>query len=114
MPGDEEIRWERVGRSEWNGVTIDRYLLHHSRYLATPLLHIYKRGASHEKVLSWLGSNGKAAQGDWQELISCLKSGYHIMSLNTRGLGETRMAYSAVSDAARTLAQTSSCEAYMN
>jgi len=114
MPGDEEIRWERVGRSEWNGVTIDRYLLHHSRYLETPLLHIYKRGASHEKVLSWLGSNGKAAQGDWQELSSCLKSGYDIISLDPRGLGETRMAYRAVSEDDPSLAQKSLGEAYMN
>jgi len=114
MPGDEEIRWERVGRSEWNGVTIDRYLLRHSRYLEMPLLHVYKRGASHEKVLLWLGSYGKAAPGDWQGLNRFLSGGYDIISLDPRGLGETRMAYKAVSEDDPSLAQRSFDEAYVN
>ena len=114
MPGYEEVRWGKVGDSEWNGVTIDRYLLHHSHYLEMPLLHIYKRGTSHHKVLFWLGSNGKATQENWPELSGFLDSGYDIISFDPRGLGETRMSYKAVSEDDPSLAKKSFDEAYVN
>ena len=114
MPGDQEVRWEKIGDSEWNGITIDRYLLHHSHYLEMPLLRIYKRGASHQKVLFWLGSNGKATQENWPEISGFLDSGYDIISFDPRGLGETRMSYKAVSEDDPSLAQKSFDEAYVN
>jgi hypothetical protein len=114
MPGDQEVRWEKIGDSEWNGVTIDRYLLHHSRYLEMPLLHIYKRGASHQKILFWLGSKGKATHEDWPGLSGFLDSGYDIISFDPRGLGETRMSYKAVSEDDPSLSKKSFDEAYVN
>lgn len=113
-PGDQEVRWEKVGDSDWNGVTIDRYLLHHSYYLEMPLLHIYKRSANHQKLLFWLGSNGKAAHEDWPGLSGFLDSGYDIISFDPRGLGETRMPYKAVSEDDPSLAKKSFDEAYVN
>jgi len=114
MPGYEEVRWEKMGDSEWNGVTIERYLLRHSHYLEMPLLHIYKRGASHQKVLFWLGSNGKATPENWPELSGFLEAGYDIISFDPRGLGETRMSYKAVSEDDPSLAKESFDEAYVN
>ncbi|HZR66720.1 MAG TPA: acetylxylan esterase [Terriglobales bacterium] len=114
VPEYEEIRWEKVRGAEWNGVAIDRYLLHHSRYLQMPLLHIYKHGANHENVLLWLGSDGKAAPEDWPELKSYLDEGYDIISFDPRGLGETRMPYKAVSEDDPSLGQKSFDEAYVN
>src|SRR3984957_16646376 len=42
IPGREEIRWETRGSSQFEGVTIDKYVLQHSKYLESPLLYFHK------------------------------------------------------------------------
>src|SRR5439155_20068020 len=96
-PGREEIRWEARGNSDFEDVTIEKYLLHHSRYLALPLLYIHKAGGSRRPALLWIGETGKATAQDWPGLAKYLDAGYDILSVDPRGLGETRMAYKAVS-----------------
>ena len=96
IPEREEIRWESRGSSTYQGVTIEKYLLHHSRYLELPLLYIHK-GSSRRPVLLWLGENGKLSAQDWPMLLKNLDAGYDIVSFDPRGLGETRMLYKAVS-----------------
>jgi hypothetical protein len=94
-PETTEILWESRGHSEWHDVRIDRYLLHHSRYLEMPLLHIHK-GTSHATLL-WLGENGKVTPNDWAGITKYLDAGYDIVSIDPRGLGETQMQYRAIS-----------------
>src|SRR5437667_12872726 len=92
-----EFVWEPRGSWQFEGVIIDKYLLHHSRYLKMPLLHVHRERGGRHPVLFWLGENGKATARDWPSLAKYLNEGYDIVSLDPRGLGETRMAYKAVS-----------------
>jgi Acetyl xylan esterase (AXE1) len=113
-PGREEIRWEARGSSEFEGVTIEKYSLHHSRYLELPLLYIHETHSGGRKVLLWFGTNGKATAQDWPALSKYVAEGYDILSVDPRGLGETRMPYKAVSPDDPTLAQLDSEHAYVN
>jgi Acetyl xylan esterase (AXE1) len=114
IPGREEVRWEARGNSDFEGVTIEKYLLHHSRYLELPLLYIHKAGRSRRPVMLWFGENGKATAQDWPGLSKYLAAGYDILSVDPRGLGETRMAYKAVSPDDPALAQLDIDHAYVN
>jgi pimeloyl-ACP methyl ester carboxylesterase len=114
IPGHAEIRWEARGKSYFEGVTIEKYLLHHSRYLELPLLYIHKSDGSRRPVLLWVGEGEKAGAQDWPGLAKCLDAGYDIISVDPRGLGETRMAYKAVSPDDPALAQLDFDYAYVN
>jgi hypothetical protein len=114
IPTSGEIQWEAVGSSQAGEVTIDRYLLHHSRYLEMPLLHIHKAGHDRRPVLLWLGENSKVTAQDWPVVTKYLDAGYDIVSIDPRGLGETRMPYKAVSGDDPTLAQMDFDHAYVS
>jgi hypothetical protein len=114
IPGHEEILWEQMGSTNSDGVSIDRYLLHHSRYLAMPLLHIHKSSSDHHRVLLWLGENGKVGASDWPNVTKYLDSGYDIVSIDPRGLGETRMPYKAASPDDPLLGQLDFDRAYVS
>jgi hypothetical protein len=62
----------------------------------------------------WFGENGKATAQDWPALSKYLGAGYDILSIDPRGLGETRMPYKAVSPDDPTLAQLDIEHAYVN
>ena len=96
-PKDGQIAWESMGSAKVGEVVIDRYVLHHSVELEMPLLYIHNPGASHGKVALWFQENGKATAEDWPEIEAYLDRGYEIVSFDFRGLGETRMPYTAVS-----------------
>jgi hypothetical protein len=114
IPRKDEILWEQMGTTTSDGVSIDRYLLHHSRYLAMPLLHIHKTSNDHHRVLVWLGENGKVSASDWPNLTKYLDAGYDIVSLDPRGLGETRMPYKAASPDDPLLGQLDFDHAYVS
>jgi hypothetical protein len=114
IPGAGEVRWEARGTSEFRGVAIEKYVLHHSRFLELPVLYIHKPGQNHRPVMLWFGENGKATAQDWPGIEKFLDLGYDILSLDPRGLGETRMAYKAVSPDDPTLAQIDSDRAYLS
>ncbi len=109
-----EIQWEEAGSSQTGDISIDRYVLHHSRDLEIPLLWIHKIGAQQKRVLFWIAENGKATPEDWPELTKYLDQGYDIVSFDPRGLGETRMPYKAVSPDDPTLAQLTFDQAYVS
>jgi pimeloyl-ACP methyl ester carboxylesterase len=109
-----EIQWEEAGSSQAGDVSIDRYILHHSRHLEMPLLWIHKTGATQKRVLFWIGENGKATPEEWPELTKYLDQGYDIVSFDPRGLGETRMQYKAVSPDDPALAQLNFDQAYVS
>ena len=113
-PGTAEIRSEVRGSSQFEGVTIERYLLHHSRYLEMPLLYIRKTDGGQRPVLLWIGENGKATAKDWPSLMKYLDAGYDIVSFDSRGLGETRMPYKAASPDDPSLARLDFEEAYVS
>jgi pimeloyl-ACP methyl ester carboxylesterase len=113
-PAEDTISWEYAGNSRFGDVSIDRYRLHHSRYLEMPLLHIHTTNNPHRRVLMWLGKDGKATAGDWPELMKFLDAGFDIVTFDFRGLGETRMQYKAVSEDDPSLAQLDFDHAYVN
>ena len=108
-----KIEWQLIKSSQSGGVKIDQYLLHHNRYMEMPLLHIYKQ-QSHRPVLIWLGENGKVTEQDWPKARKYIDDGYDIVTIDPRGLGETRMRYTAMSADDPTLANSDFDHAYMN
>lgn len=108
------IEWENRGASQFEDVTIDRYLLHHSGGLEMPLLHIHKGSERNGRTLLWLGKDGKAAASDWPRIKQYLDDGYDIVTFDFRGLGETRMLYKAVSEDDPSLAKLDFDHAYVN
>jgi Acetyl xylan esterase (AXE1) len=115
--GPNEILWELMGSSQSGSsaseVKIDRYLLHHSRFLNLPLLHIHKNTGPHP-VLLRLGEDGKVSKQQWPDVTKYLDAGYDVISIDPRGLGETRMPYKAASPDDPALAQTDFDHAYMS
>ena len=112
--GDAEIAWEKISDSQYQGVTIEKYLLRHSRYLQMPLLRIHKTGKDGGPVLLWLGENGKVMAADWPAIVKYVEDGYSVLSFDPRGLGETRMPYKAASPDDPSLAQLDLAHAYLN
>ncbi len=112
--GAGEIRWQFLGGTHSADITIDRYLLRHSQYLEMPLLWIHKPTQQRRPVLLWMGENGKATAQDWPELVKYLGQGYNIVSIDPRGLGETRMPYKAVSPDDPSLGEMNYDQAYVS
>jgi acetyl xylan esterase AXE1 len=113
-PRKEEIAWEARRSSNSNGVSIDRYMLRHSKLLEMPLLHLHKPAAGNRTFLLWFGENGKATAEDWPEIKKYVDEGYDIVSFDFRGLGETRMPYTAVSPDDPALGTLDFDHAYVN
>lgn len=114
LAGEGEITWEFKGSSVAAGVSIERYLLRHSKMLEMPLLYIHKPATEKRRVLLWFNQKGKATAADWPELKSYVDAGYDIVSFDSRGLGETRMPYKAVSPDDPALGSLDFDQAYVN
>ena len=112
--GREQITWESVGIWSSGGVSIDRYMLRHSKLLEMPLLYIHKSAADKRKALVWFSENGKASAADWPEIKKYADEGYDIVSFDFRGLGENRMSYTAVSPDDPALGALDFDHAYVN
>src|SRR5713226_9062659 len=110
----KQITWEAVGSSKVAGVSIDRYVLRHSKLLEMPLLYIHSSAAGKRAVLLWFREGGKATVADWPEIKKYLDEGYDIVSFDFRGLGETRMPYTAVSPDDPALGALDFDHAYVN
>jgi hypothetical protein len=115
----QQINWEARGSSSFDGVSIDKYLLHHNGNLEMPLIHIHKTGGGSSngapgRLLLWFNGNGKATNENWTEMKKYLDAGYDIVSFDFRGLGETRMPYKAMSEDDPSLAKSNFDEAYVN
>ncbi len=114
VSGQGRVSWESRGSTTFDGLSIDRYLLHHSRNLEMPLLHIHKAGARTRRVLLWFNGGGKATTEDWTQIRKYLDAGYDIVSFDFRGLGETRMPYKAISEDDPELGKLDFDHAYVN
>src|SRR5215470_6135016 len=113
LPQTGEITWEAAGSSKFEEVTIDRYLVRHSKSLEMPLLYIHKSSVGRNAAL-WFRKNGKAAAEDWPEIERLLNQGLDVVSFDFRGLGETRMPFTAVSPDDPLLGKLDFGHAYVN
>ncbi len=111
--GDGELRWEQRGTAQFGDLTIEKYLLHHSQYLELPLLYIHK-GEGSLRIVFWMGESGKVSVQDWPGIQKYLDAGYAVISVDPRGMGETRMKYKAMSPDDPALAQLDFDRAYVN
>jgi len=89
----KEVRWEAVGSTTIGTAHIDRYVLHHSRYLEMPLLHFYNDGDHPKGAVLWFSRHGKASREDWPQITTLLSDGYEVFSFDFRGMGETSMKF---------------------
>ena len=114
LPQPGEVIWETAGSSKVEDASIDRYLLRHSGLLEMPLLYIHKSGSGERKAALWFGENGKATAEEWPEVEKVLNQGFDVISFDFRGLGETRMPYTAVSPDDPLLGKLDFDHAYVN
>jgi hypothetical protein len=95
---ERRIQSEAAGTSTFDGVTIDKYVVHHSDGLVMPLLHLHREGTAATRTMLWISDHGKAGAADWDAMQKLLADGYDVVTFDGRGLGETRMRYRAVSE----------------
>jgi Abhydrolase family len=112
--GDSQILWDSRGSTKIGAVLVDKFVLHHGGGLQMPLLFIHPDSNEKRDVLLWFGETGKAKPADWGELQKKLREGYDIVTFDFRGMGETRMPFTAVSPDDPTLGKLDFDEAYAN
>ncbi|MBV9888664.1 MAG: hypothetical protein JO119_19135, partial [Acidobacteria bacterium] len=113
-PAANQITWQLEGSSVIDEFQIDKYVLRHSRLLVMPLLYIHKSAGSRNDVLLWFRETGKATSSDWPQIETLLRAGHDVVTFDFRGLGETRMPYTAVSPDDPLLGKLDFDHAYMN
>ena len=82
--------------------------------LVMPLLYIHKSAGTRSDVQLWFKETGKATSSDWPQIEKILRSGHDVITFDFRGLGETRMPYTAVSPDDPLLGKLDFDHAYMN
>ncbi|HXM14673.1 MAG TPA: hypothetical protein VN933_05485 [Candidatus Eremiobacteraceae bacterium] len=80
----------------------------------SPLLYIHKSSGKQSEALLWFKEAGKATSSDWPQIEKLLRSGRDVVTFDFRGLGETRMQYTAVSPDDPLLGKLDFDHAYMN
>jgi len=111
--GLNQITWEAEGSTKYGEFQIDKYRLRHSRLLVMPLLYIHKTEKQVDAAL-FFKETGKATASDWPQIEKLLRSGHDVVTFDFRGLGETRMSYTAVSPDDPLLGKLDFDHAYMN
>jgi Acetyl xylan esterase (AXE1) len=114
VPSENKILWERRGTTTIGGVSVEKFVLRHSRELTMPLLFIHLGSNEKRSTLFWFGESGKATAAEWGQLQKRLREGYDIVTFDFRGLGETRMPFTAVSPDDPALGKLSFDAAYAN
>jgi dienelactone hydrolase len=87
---------EAAGTTRVGPLTVDRYGLRHDG-LVIPLVHVRRDGVPARGLRVRLGLEGKIGAVDWTAVEAQLAEGRDVLSLDPRGLGETRMRYRASS-----------------
>ncbi len=113
-PAKNQITWESEGTTKFGEFKIDKYVLRHSRLLVMPLLYIHRSSDQKGDVVLWFKETGKAASSDWPQIENLLRSGRDVVTFDFRGLGETRMPYTAISPDDPLLGKPDFDHAYMN
>ena len=99
-PPRQAIAWTPVSSAEWEGVTIDRYVLRHSDRLEIPVLHVRRKDAAGKpgRVVLSLGLHGHIEPSDWSAVVKQLDAGFDVVSFDLRGSGESRIGYKVASE----------------
>jgi pimeloyl-ACP methyl ester carboxylesterase len=113
-PTKNQITWESEGTTKFGEFQIDKYVLRHSRLLVMPLLYIHKSSGQKGDAVLWFKETGKVTSSDWPQIENLLRSGHDVVTFDFRGLGETRMPYTAVSPDDPLLGKLDFDHAYMN
>jgi len=113
-PAERQILWEMSGSIKSQNVFLDKYILHYEKFLEMPVFFVHKDAKERRDILLWLGEHGKATARDWSEITKQLDAGYDVLTFDSRGLGETRMQYTAVSPDDPTLGRLDTEHAYTN
>jgi pimeloyl-ACP methyl ester carboxylesterase len=113
-PAENQITWQQFDSTKFGEFQIDRYILRHSKLLVMPLLYVHKSFGKQADAVMWFKATGKAASSDWPQIESLLRSGHDVVTFDFRGLGETRMPYTAVSPDDPLLGKLDFDHAYMN
>ena len=79
-----------------------------------PLIYFHVAAAENRPSVLWFQENGKATEKDWLEIRRWLQQGYNVVSFDFRGLGETRMRYTATSPDDPVLSNVDFDRAYMD
>ena len=114
QPVKDLISWESLGSTTAGDISIDRYLLRHTGHLEMPLLHIHKSTEGKRDLLLWFHDDGKATSENWAEIKKYLDKNYDVISIDFRGLGETKMPYKAISPDDPAMAQLDFDQAYVH
>jgi pimeloyl-ACP methyl ester carboxylesterase len=114
QPVKDLISWESLGSTTAGDVSIDRYLLRHTGQLEMPLLHIHKSSEGQRELLLWFHDDGKATSENWAEIKKYLDKNYDVISIDFRGLGETKMPYKAISPDDPAMAQLDFDQSYVH
>jgi len=78
-----------------------------------PLLHIHKSAEAKHDLLLWFHDDGKATSENRAEIKNYLDANYDVISIDFRGLGETKMPYKATSPDDPAMAQLDFDQAYV-
>jgi pimeloyl-ACP methyl ester carboxylesterase len=113
-PAENQITWESEGTTKVGEFQIDKYVLRHSRLLVLPLLYVHKSSGNQGEATLWFKETGKATSSDWPQIENLLRAGRDVVTFDFRGLGETRMPYTAVSPDDPLLGKLDFDHAYMN
>lgn len=111
---ENQIVWKREGSVSFHEFQIDQYLLRHSRLLTMPLLYIHTAARKQQDTVLWFKESGKAEAADWPQIEKLLRSGHDVITFDFRGMGETRMGYTAVSPDDPLLGKLDFDRAYLN
>jgi hypothetical protein len=79
-----------------------------------PLLYVHGAVPGRRGVLLWFSDHGKAKPDDWMAVRERVSEGYDLVTFDARGLGETRMRYTAESVDDPSLALKDFDRAYVN
>jgi hypothetical protein len=95
IPSTTRITWQAAGSSSFDGLTLDKYLLHHSEKLSIPLVHVHAQSGAGSKAALLFSLEGKIGASEWPRVKTLAGQGYHILTFDFRGTGEDRMMYQA-------------------
>jgi dienelactone hydrolase len=93
----EKITAEKKDQLQFEGITIDQYVIHHGEYLRMPLLYFHPASGNNGKTVLWLNLDGKPSKEQWTDIAKRVKKGENIISFDFRGAGEDRMNYQTIS-----------------
>ena len=92
----DAIGWEAAGTNRVGSAIVDRYRLRFDG-LVVPVVHVRRPDTPSHGLVVLVGLAGKVGPAEWPAVEARLSEGREVLSVDPRGLGETRMRYKAAS-----------------